>query len=973
MIKCDRKRLNPTATVMIAISLSLVVLLSLLYGYRPDLFDSVRWKWADRIVVCGPDVPATDGVIVIDIDEQSLEAMGQWPWSRAQLAALLEKIAAMKASAIALDFIMAEPDRTAAMVAHANNVDLHGSPPMADSPKEQRQKPDEILTRTLSRGPFVLGYSFTFDGKQRNQTNCPPHPISIEPPGSTSRGHTALPFFQAQGVICNLPQFSRAAAYSGFLNGQPDADERIRRLPLLISHNGAVYPSLFLAALMTDMADTTVTVQAGSGEQPCLEVGPYAIPVDRKGRLAIRFAAGRSNLPHISAKAVMADQVNAASVSGKIALVGLSAAGLATTYATPGNGRYTAVEVQAQAIETILGGSHIRRNGKMVLWETLLAWMAALLLGLCVSRLATGPFIGIGLVAIAACWGGTQLLFNTRQVLMSPLLTVAAITINGPILLLVTYWIRQNNAHQGMHEALVLMKSSQKELDSIITTIPDIIFRLDASGRITFISSAVVRYNRQPEDLIGTPILELVSPEDREKAFYRINERRTGERATSDLEIRLNISSSANNANGHDRYFSISAVGIYASPKARSQRFIGTQGIAKDISQRKQLEQQLKQAQQMEAMGSLAAGVAHDLNNILSGLVGYPELLLLDLPENSPMRSQIETIQRAGKRAADIVQDLLMIARRGVEDHIPTDINRTIGDYLKTLEFKQMEKAHPNIRFEVCLAEELIPANGSSVHLSKVVTNLVRNAVEAMPAGGTIRIETANRYLDTALDGYERIPEGEYVIIRIADEGVGIPDELLPRIFEPFYSKKRMGSSGSGLGMTVVLNTVKDHSGFIDIQSSEAEGTRFEIYLPAARNAEIAVKNRVVLEDYTGTERILVVDDIAEQRALAVRMLSRLGYRVASVSSGEEALTYLRKQSVDLVVLDMVMPKGIDGYETYRRILELQPAQKAIIASGYATSERVRETQDIGAGEYVRKPYTLENIGLAVRRELDRG
>ena len=261
---------------------------------------------------------------------------------------------------------------------------------------------------------------------------------------------------------------------------------------------------------------------------------------------------------------------------------------------------------------------------------------------------------------------------------------------------------------------------------------------------------------------------------------------------------------------------------------------------------------------------------------------------------------------------------------------------------------------------------------GSAVHMTKVVMNLVGNAAEAMPAGGVIRIMTTNRYLDTDVDCYERIPEGEYVILSVADEGVGIPAGELHHIFEPFFSKKQMGRSGSGLGMTVIWNTIKDHAGYVDVQSSEGDGTRFDIYLPATREEKGKTRSRFVLEDYIGTERILVVDDIPEQRDIAVKMLGKLGYQVTPVTGGEEAVAYLKSNHADLAVLDMVMPPGIDGLETYQRILDYRPDQKVIIASGYAASDRVKHMQELGAGEYIRKPYSLEKIGLAVRRELDR-
>jgi len=181
-----------------------------------------------------------------------------------------------------------------------------------------------------------------------------------------------------------------------------------------------------------------------------------------------------------------------------------------------------------------------------------------------------------------------------------------------------------------------------------------------------------------------------------------------------------------------------------------------------------------------------------------------------------------------------------------------------------------------------------------------------------------------------------------------------------------------MGRSGSGLGMTVVWSAVKDHLGYVDIESREGEGTRFDIYFPATRDDLGKIKGRVVLQDYLGTERILVVDDIEEQRVIAVQMLGKLGYRVGSASSGEETISCVQTHSVDILVLDMLMPPGIDGLETFKQIRAINPGQKAIIASGYAESDRVSLMQKLGAGAYIQKPYTLEKIGMAIRQELDR-
>jgi CheY-like chemotaxis protein len=172
--------------------------------------------------------------------------------------------------------------------------------------------------------------------------------------------------------------------------------------------------------------------------------------------------------------------------------------------------------------------------------------------------------------------------------------------------------------------------------------------------------------------------------------------------------------------------------------------------------------------------------------------------------------------------------------------------------------------------------------------------------------------------------------------------------------------------------MTVVWSTIKDLGGFVDVHSAEGRGTRFDLYLPVTRLEMTAVPRRVTIEDYRGSEEILVVDDVAEQREIAARMLSKLGYTVNTVSSGEEALDFLRESTVDILILDMIMDPGIDGCETYRRIIQHHPGQRAIVASGFSESERFREIQRLGVGTYLKKPYTLEKIAMAVRRELER-
>jgi len=388
---------------------------------------------------------------------------------------------------------------------------------------------------------------------------------------------------------------------------------------------------------------------------------------------------------------------------------------------------------------------------------------------------------------------------------------------------------------------------------------------------------------------------------------------------------------------------------------------------------RQRLEFQLQKARKLEAIGTLAGGVAHDLNNILSGIVSYPDLLLMDLPDSSPLRRPLLTVKQSGERAAAIVQDLLTLARRGIAIAEVVNLNRIIEAQLNSPEFEKLTSFHPRVRVETRLAADLLNIKGSAIHLAKSIMNLIANAAEAMPDGGTVTISTDNRYLDRPLRRYDHVETGDYVIVTVTDTGIGIPIEDRERIFEPFYSKKVMGRSGSGLGMAVVWGTVKDHDGYIDLESTEGQGTTFTLFFPVTHDTIGPASTAISTADYMGqNETILVVDDMETQRELASSILKKLNYSVAAVSSGEEALAYLREHPVDLLLLDMVMEPGMDGLDTYRRVVERHPGQKAIIASGYSENDRVRSAQRLGAGAYIRKPYTIEKIGLAVRAELSK-
>ncbi|WP_136806769.1 PAS domain S-box protein [Desulfosediminicola flagellatus] len=404
------------------------------------------------------------------------------------------------------------------------------------------------------------------------------------------------------------------------------------------------------------------------------------------------------------------------------------------------------------------------------------------------------------------------------------------------------------------------------------------------------------------------------------------------------------------------------------------------EGTLIDITKRRVMEEEridlqnrLSRAEKMESLGILAGGVAHDLNNVLGVILGYAEMLLIKTDKLSASRPQLTAIMKGGQKAAAIVDDLLTLARRGVPKMDVLNLNTIIVECQHSPEFANLLRHHPSVTITTDLAPDLLNISGSSLHMSKSIYNLVSNASESMPHGGIVTIKTTNQYLDRPVHGYDKIEEGDYVALSVSDQGEGIDEKDINRIFEPFYTKKVMGRSGTGLGLAVVWGTVKDHQGYINIQSKENKGSTFTIYLPVTREKIVSENIHVKISELQGRgESILIVDDVKEQRDIATIILEELNYSVSSVKSGEEAVEYVKNNTVDLLVLDMIMDPGIDGLETFRRVLEIHPKQKAIIVSGFSESDRVKAVQSLGAGVYVKKPYVIEKLGVAVKEELDR-
>jgi PAS domain S-box-containing protein len=510
------------------------------------------------------------------------------------------------------------------------------------------------------------------------------------------------------------------------------------------------------------------------------------------------------------------------------------------------------------------------------------------------------------------------------------------------------------------------LRESEEKYRLLIENQTDMVVKVDIEGKFEFISPTYCEmFGKENEELLGKKFMPFVHKDDR-VATAKAMEALYHPPHTVYIEQRAMT-------NDGWKWLSWMDTAVLDENK----NVVAIIGVGRDITERKQTEKMLRESEdklarskKMESLGLLAGGVAHDLNNVLAGIVSYPELLLLDLPEDSTLRKPIEIMQKSGQRAAAIVEDLLTVARGVATTKEPLNLNDLVRDYLNSPEFNELKQFHPKVTFKTNFDNDLLNISGSHIHIRKAVMNLVSNASEAIENSGNVTISTMNRYVDKSLRGYDDVDIGEYVVLSVSDDGPGISSNDFERIFEPFYTKKVMGRSGTGLGLAVAWNVVQDHKGYIGVTTDE-NGTTFELFFPITRGKVSEQDLALTIEGFKGNgEIILVVDDVESQRVISCKMLETLGYRTKDVSSGEEAVEYLKENTVDLILLDMIMDPGIYGRETYERIIIIHPNQKAIIVSGFAETDEVKETQKLGAGKYIKKPLTLEKLGLVIQEEL---
>jgi len=507
--------------------------------------------------------------------------------------------------------------------------------------------------------------------------------------------------------------------------------------------------------------------------------------------------------------------------------------------------------------------------------------------------------------------------------------------------------------------------SDKESLAVTLRSIEDGVITTDVQGKIIMINNA-------GENLTGWTSKEAIGRSL--KSVYNIaidlqaqaRAQKTGSRNEAQ-SILLSMPENATLRSRQGREYIIEQV---ASPIRDSKNEVaGVVLVFRDITERQRNEAERRKAETLEQLGLLAGGIAHDFNNLLTAIIGNISLASLLLPPNDEMGTRLNDAKNASMRARDLAQQLLTFARGGAPIKKTASIGKLIQD---TVSFS-LRGSHS--RSEFLLGADLWPAEIDPGQISQVIANLVVNADQAMPNGGTLRVSCDNFCYDSnSSPAVTDLPPGDYIRIAIRDEGVGISEDCIKRIFDPYFTTK---PKGNGLGLATTYSIVKNHNGLITVESKVHFGSTFTIYLPALRHQQLPVEPpRQMNEVVSGTGRILIVDDEEAIRALVEFTLERLGYKVSQAESALEGVELYRQkmeagERFDAVILDLTLPGGMGGKEALKKLIEIDPTVNAIVSSGYAMDATMSRYQDFGFRGVIAKPYEAAELGKIVHEVIE--
>jgi PAS domain S-box-containing protein len=490
----------------------------------------------------------------------------------------------------------------------------------------------------------------------------------------------------------------------------------------------------------------------------------------------------------------------------------------------------------------------------------------------------------------------------------------------------------------------------------IFDTSLDLILVVNRRGTVLRASpSSLAILGYRPDEMVGRNAKEFVHADDLESTRANMRLARCG-RLTRNFECRY--------CHKSGRAVTLAWKGLWSEPD--EQYFF----IGRDMTKRIELENQLRQAQKMEAVGQLTGGIAHDFNNILTVIIGMNEIMADAVAGNPRLSEIVETIDEAATRGAQLTQRMLAFARKQPLIARNLDLNELVARIAAILQRTLGE----DIAVQAVYADDLWPAFADPSQVEDAILNLAVNARDAMPKGGQLVIETCNAQLDEEHAARDvEVTPGDYVAVIVSDSGAGMPPEVVERVFEPFFTTKEVGR-GTGLGLSMVYGFVKQSRGHVKIYSEVGHGTSIKLYLPRATDAEARPSEdpAAPVAHKGGDETVLVVEDSSAVRKVAVSMLRGLGYRVREAEDGKAALAILREPgAIDLLFTDLVMPNGIDGQELLVMAREQRPGLKALFTSGYSEHFLKGRGATDRSVPLLGKPYRAHQLAEAVRKALD--
>ena len=502
------------------------------------------------------------------------------------------------------------------------------------------------------------------------------------------------------------------------------------------------------------------------------------------------------------------------------------------------------------------------------------------------------------------------------------------------------------------------LQETQERYRDLLDHASDIVFTADLDGKLTSLNKAgEAVMGLSAEEALNADIAQILGPRSLD-LIRRVLDQGNVERGetTSEVEIERKDGQSI-------------ILAMSASLTTKDGKPNGVRGIARDITEQKQMEERLRQSHKMEALGRLAGGVARDFNNLLGVIIGYSEILADRLDPQSPLHGFAGETLKAGRQAASLTQQLLAFSRKQVLQPKTLDLNASLSGMEQLL--RRLVREDIDLIFNLSADLGRVKADPGQIH--QVILNLAVNARDAMPQGGELRIETAN--VDRQ-EGFSRpdpfVAAGKYVLLIVTDTGIGMDEKTRTRIFEPFFTTKQMGN-GTGLGLATVYGIVKQSDGYIAVQSQPGKGCTFRIYLPRVKDKQPDVElGGAKAEVLTGSETILLVED-AEPFGKLVRMLLETnGYNVLGARTGSEAaqIAAVHRGSISLLLTDVIMPQ-IDGYQLSDHLRFLRPEMKVLYMSGYAASTGPAQIKSKCGARVLPKPFCKEALLLAVRQMLD--